>query len=104
MVTEDRERSSEAATLTETYEYEWGAAVSAVDGQTVTIEAADAAAGWHRASWAVAKSLEWDFASVEYAGQVWEPGDETWSEVDGETVEAAVTDESTVVITLNGGA
>lgn len=104
MVTEDRDRSSEAATLTEAYEYEWGAAVSAVDGPTVTIEAADAAAGWHRASWAVAKSLEWDIASVEYAGRVWEPGDETWSETAAETVDAADVDESTVVITLNGGA
>ena len=101
MVTEDRERSTETATLAEAFEYEWGAAVSAVDDRTVAIEAADGPAGWHRASWAVAKSFEWDIASVEYAGRVWEPGDEAWSEPEAETVEASDTDESLVVITLN---
>lgn len=103
MVAEERERSVDTASLTEAYEYEWGTEVSAVEGQVVTIEAADEAEGWNRASWAVAKSRDWDIASVEHAGQVWESGEDTWAAVEDDTVEAAATEGSTVVIVVAGG-
>lgn len=96
-----RADSTDAAALAEAYAYQWGAEVSAVEDRTVAIAADEETAGWNRASWAVAKSHEYDIASVEYAGMRWEPGEDGWVRPEGEVTEVAAADESIVHITLN---
>lgn len=90
----------DADALAEAYAYQWGVEVAGVEGEVVTIAAEDAVAGWNRASWAVAKSYEFDIASVEYAGARWEPGEDGWARPEDEVAEVAAADESTVVVTL----
>ncbi|GAB3645162.1 hypothetical protein [Glycomyces tarimensis] len=97
---EHRETSTDAAALAEAYAYQWGAEVSGVDGQTVTINADDEAAGWNRASWAVAKSYEFAIVSIDYAGMRWQPGEDGWVVPEGEVAEAAAADASTVRVVL----
>ncbi|MCH7232577.1 hypothetical protein L0U85_17205 [Glycomyces sp. L485] len=95
-----REVSTDAALLAEAYAYQWGTEVSGVDGQVITIGAEDAAAGWNRASWAVAKSYEFDIASVTYAGMRWEPGENGWVAPEGEVAEVAASDALAVTVAL----
>ncbi|HEU5130103.1 MAG TPA: hypothetical protein VFU12_19140 [Glycomyces sp.] len=94
------EDAPDAAALAEAYAYQWGVEAATADGRVVTIAADDAVSGWNGASWAVAKSHEFDIASVEYAGTRWEPGEDGWVTPDGEVAEVAAADESTVVVTL----
>ena len=94
------ERSVDAAVLAEAYAYQWGAEVSGVDGQVLTISAEDEAAAWNRASWAVAKSWEFDIASVTYGGLRWAPGEDGWVVPEGEVAEAASESGSTVTVVL----
>ncbi|WP_100446343.1 hypothetical protein [Glycomyces xiaoerkulensis] len=101
MVPDSRERSLDAQALAADFAEQWGAEVADVDGPVVAIASEDRAGGWNRASWAVAKSHEYDFASVAYGGRHWQPGDEGWIVPDLEVTEAANFDESIVTITLN---
>lgn len=93
--------STDAAALAEAHAYQWGTEAAAVDGGVVTVDVDDATAGWNRASWAVSKSYEYDIASVEYAGRLWEPGEDGWAAPDGEVAEVAVEAPSVVIITMN---
>ncbi|WP_155830348.1 hypothetical protein [Glycomyces tenuis] len=98
---EDEADSTDTDALAEAYAYQWGVEVAGVEGQVVTIGADDATAGWNRASWAVAKSYEYDIVSVEYAGMRWEPGEDGWITPDGEVAEVAAAEASLVAITVN---
>ncbi|GAB3221472.1 hypothetical protein GCM10027447_07040 [Glycomyces halotolerans] len=95
------ELSTDAAALAEAYAEQWGAEAPAVDGSVVSIAVGDEASGWTRAAWAVAKSYEFDLASVSFAGLRWEPGETGWVVPDGEVAEVAATDVSIVTISLN---
>jgi hypothetical protein len=96
------EDAPDAAALAEAYAYQWGVEAAEVGDRVVTVAAEDEVSGWNRASWAVAKSYEFDIVSVEYAGARWEPGEDGWARPEGEVAEVAAADESTVVITLGG--
>ncbi|WP_335991843.1 hypothetical protein [Glycomyces sp. MUSA5-2] len=88
--------------LAEAFEYHWGAEVSEVDGTTVVVDPSDAAEGWNRAAWAVARSYDYSIASVAYGGMVWAAGEDGWTEPnaeeDGEDAVAVANDSHAAVI------
>ncbi|RRS00082.1 hypothetical protein [Glycomyces terrestris] len=93
------------AALAEAYAYQWGGEVSEAEGSTVVIDPSDAAAGWNRAAWAVARSYDFGIASVAYGGMVWAAGEDGWSEPDAEAdgeaaVEIANDSHAAVIITF----
>jgi hypothetical protein len=96
------EVATDAAALAEAYAHQWGAEVSEVDGSTVVIGIDDAAAGWNRAAWAVARAWDHGIATVQYDGRVWNAGDDAWAEPEtmGEGQVTTVADASAVVITF----
>ncbi|MCC3765812.1 hypothetical protein K3N28_22390 [Glycomyces sp. TRM65418] len=99
------EVATDAAALAEAHEYHWGAEVSQVDGATVVIAAEDAAQGWNRAAWAVARAWDHGIATVEYGGKVWSPGEDAWTEPEPESTDGGrgAADTSAVVVTFAAG-
>jgi len=98
------EVATDAGSLADAYEYQWGSEGASVEGDTVLIEADGAAEGWNRAAWAVARSWDFEIASVSYNGMVWTAGEEAWAEPDAEATDAseavAVADSTAVVVTF----
>ncbi|PRY57955.1 hypothetical protein [Glycomyces artemisiae] len=88
--------------LAEAFAYHWGAEVSEVDGTTVVVDPSDAAEGWNRAAWAVARSYDYSITSVAYGGMVWAAGEDGWTEPnaeeDGEDAVAVANDSHAAVI------
>jgi hypothetical protein len=99
------EVAADPAALAEAYAYQWGAEVSETDGSTVVIDPSDAADGWNRAAWAVARAYDHAVASVAYGGMVWTPGEDDWTAPETEThgeaaVQTANDSHSAVIITF----
>ncbi|MEU6247577.1 hypothetical protein [Glycomyces sp. NPDC047010] len=97
--------AGDPASLAEAYAYQWGAEVSESGDATVVIDPDDAAGGWNRAAWAVARAYDHGIASVAYGGKLWAAGEDAWTEpnaeADGEAaVEIANDSHSAVIITF----